>query len=384
MPRVGGKSMRATWASLVVVAAIATSACGKKDGGASTGVAPATSAPATGTAPATGAPATSAPAPEPPPVPNPADGWSSDKRAQVLVQAIDRRADGSIELEVDVRDGEGKPVASLDPAAIALSIDGRYVPGKYEVKGFREAGRGAGIAFLVPTHYSYSAPIDPDSGITTSPLDGIKQGVAGTLGKLRDNDRVIVVAYDEEGTRLVTPWGGAAGAVALVGEIKGAEGGKQTAPAFFSAVRKAFDLIAEDEANQPARRIVVTVSDGLDRLADNARAHERLATEIAERAAEIGAELWALGYTLAMPEPLVSLDALTSKTGGRYRSLAAEGYADLGKSVEALVSEIDRSFVVSFTPDRPVTTPVVKLEVALKLPDGAVGRRVVEGVKLGR
>jgi len=356
-------------------------ACGKQEAGGADGGG-ATGGPQSGepAAPETEAPKGEEP-PPPPPVPNPAEGWSSDKRVRVVVRDAAPRADGAIQVELDVFDDAGNPVAALDPAAIALALDGRYVPGKYEVQGFREAGRTVGLSVIVPAMRSYTAPVDPEEAPQQIPLDDVKKGLGAALGNLREGDRVTLWALDDDGLRRVTTLGPPSAAAASLADLQGAAAPSTVAPAFYQSVRKVVDAMAESAADLPARRVLVLVGDGVDRGGGNARAVERTTTDIVERAVtpETDVEIWALGFTLGEEEPLVVLEALAQRTEGRYRRVTADGRAELAKRVEALVAEIDRTFVVTVVPDRPLPKKLGAFEIALKLPDGSVGRAIGGG-----
>ena len=367
--------LRSTVAFAGLGLALAMSGCGKSEPATADVGAPRSPETPAPTAPADAASAT-------PSVRSPADDWTSDKRARVIVRAVDPLPgpERRVAIELDVLDPDsGLPVDALDAGAMALSIDGQYVPGRYEVATFRDAGRSLGLALVLPAHKDYVAGPDPDQGLDISPLAEVKKGAEALLRRLRPNDRVTVFGLTEEGVKLLAPWGPPDASV--VAGLTPLTEAHPVPPGLYRALSKALVAISEDSANLPARRVVLTVSDGLDPLAEK---QEQLTRRIAEaaglaRTPEVHAEIWALGFTLAMPEPLVALEELVTKTGGRFRRVDFAGHKELGKRFEELGAEVERGFVVTFTPDADAAIPssAKSVELALRLPSGAVGRAQV-------
>lgn len=358
-------------------------ACGKKD------------APAEGTAPGVSATGQDAQPAGPAGLldKSPADDWPSDGgTVKVLVHRSEaREAAGGVRIviELDVLDtASGKPIPQLDPDAIALTLDGKYVPGKYQVQTARDAGRGVALALLLPAHMSYATGPDAEQGLEINPLEEVKRGATAILQKLTDNDRVAVFGLTEEGLRALALWGPPSGAIASVASLGPLAEPRNVPPPLYSSIGKVLDSIAESAHDLPTRRVVLTVSDGLDVVLDKPSLLEKRMLATAERALspEVGADIWALGFTLGEDAPLTTLETLVFKTRGRYRKQAVESHKELAAAFEALGVEATQGFVVTVIPDAGVrlpTSPIDVLELAVRVPtSGAVGRARDYGVKL--
>ncbi|MCC6621186.1 MAG: hypothetical protein IT385_08025 [Deltaproteobacteria bacterium] len=322
---------------------------------------------------------------------SPADDWGGDKRLRLVLRGVEARsAAGGTQLvfEVEARDGEtGKALDALDPEAIALTLDGRYVPGKYEVQTFREAGRAIALGLLLPSHKSYVQEVEGDDPVWR-PVDGLMEGAATIMRQLQPQDRVAIFGLTEEGMTVVAPWGTPEAARERVPALPVASGSTVMAPHLYASLGKVLDSFQENDADLPARRVLMTVSDGLDPLADKASALQRRLGDLVERAMASGAATpWAIGFTLAMDEPLVNLEELVQKAGGRYAKVSVEQRAQLDDRMAEMAAEIDDAFVVTLTPAAGVRLPksAAEVGVALRAPGGAAaGRATGGGITIAR
>ena len=145
------------------------------------------------------------------------------------------------------------------------------------------------------------------------------------------------------------------------------------------------DKFKEFEGTLPPRRVLILMSDGKDAIADKAAAVEKRINAIADIAKDTRTKVYAIGFTIDVPEPLVNLTTLASKTGGVYRRIPEERAGEIATEIEAIARELQNQYVITFEPTdwRGSEAPVnVRLEVTA--PNGTPMQRIyTEPVKVG-
>lgn len=313
---------------------------------------------------------------------SPADNWQG---ADLKVTVTDvnirgtRASPTAIAIDVFVADGADQPIETLAPEDLALTVDGKYVPGTWQVQSFREAGRGLALGLLIPTHAAFATPVDLGEGRTWSPSDALVAGARDLIAGLAPNDQVALFGLTEEGFKRVSPWGAPSAAAAALKDLPVPPAEPRYPPRTFKAFTKVLEDLAENEVNLPARRVLLVVSDGLDPDADRP---DRIGREIAmavDKATELHVSPWVFAFTLGPTEPLANLEALASKAKGRYVVAAAEPNETLGARFARFGGAAAKGFVVTFTRAPGVILPTDVAETRVTLRAGAGVARVSLG-----
>lgn len=314
---------------------------------------------------------------------SPAETWEGTSlRVQVSdLKVLAGGATPKLAYELLVLDEEERPITTLSPEDLALTLDGLYVPGTWQVQTFREAGRGVAVGILLPAHSSFAEPIE-DGGFVAR--DAVVAGARTLIGSLADQDRVALMAYSDKGLELLSTWGQPKAALDGLSRLPPA-GDSAMPPDFFRSLAKLASLFLEHEAELPARRILLNVSDAIDRTSDRAAVVDRRINEITELAASANVWPWLLGFTLASSEPLVHLKHVASKGRGRYHEVSAEDHKALAERFASFGAGASQGFVVTLTPAPGVRLPESANTVRLVLrSSGGVGRATSGKLELGR
>ena len=266
---------------------------------------------------------------------------------------------GHVRFFVDVLDDNFMVVPKDGIQEVQVFVEDKEVPGELKIETVKDANEPVAIAVLVAAHqsYAYKQEISPDVLVAS------KKGYKQFLGNLSDQDWTTVWFYNEEGIKKVQSWGQNQGAAAdQLERIMPGDKDNTTPPGLYNALKKVVEDLNENAASLPRRRLVVVMSDGKDRYLENASLLEKRITDIVDIAGTAGnAKIYALGYTLDLPDPLVHLGTLAQKTGGIYRNLSEVDSEDgIATELEKLSREIKNQYVMTFKPteysgsDKPV------------------------------
>ncbi len=275
---------------------------------------------------------------------------------------------GEIVVFADILDDNGQVIKDQDPKDIRFFFDDVEVPGTVEVKTFKDANQQLNIALLLAAHQNYA--VGPD---TVPVLAQEKAGFVNFLKNLNDQDRVAAWFYNEQGLTPVQSWSTTqlqtAGNVdSLVKPPEGAGDAKANAPPLYASIERVLGAMKEDESNQPGRRVLVLMSDGLDTNTQGkpAAVDAKIKT-LAEAALGQKVKIYGIGYTADIPEPLVKLSGLATATNGVWKKL--EKFDTIPDDVAGIANELKNQYVITFKPtdyggsDKPVT---VRMELKAK------------------
>jgi len=163
-------------------------------------------------------------------------------------------------------------------------------------------------------------------------------------------------------------------------------------PDLYRHIGRVVDSFRDDEMNQPERRLLVVMSDGLDelinpnlderRLTANQKRIRSAMDEIVEKAADLGIKIYVLAYTNFDERHLVNLQSLANRTGGIYRRLTADiDGPSISERIAELGRELSHQYVITLKPesysgsDKPVN---IRLEVTT-----TANRRDLKAVRTG-
>lgn len=272
---------------------------------------------------------------------------------------------GELVIAADVLDDNGTVVAG-SLTKVEVFIDDQPVTGTFTVKSFREANNTLSLYAVLSAHQGYPAEAEPEQGLVVSPLAEEKKGFARLLASLGEQDRVATLYFNEEGIRPLSAWSsGLRATIASLDDLRSADE-RRGAPPLFEALSRAVHGFGDDHAHVTNRRVLVVMSDGQDPVYNNWLALEPLIDRLVDDANKARVEIVALGFTLAMPEPLVQLATLATRTGGAYREIAFEDHAHIADRLAALGTLFNERRMIRFTPTswRGSNLPVrVRVEV---------------------
>ncbi|MBL8787799.1 MAG: hypothetical protein JNJ59_23050 [Deltaproteobacteria bacterium] len=351
---------------------------------------------ACGSPPATTPGSTSAAAPAnaqaaPAPKPTPPQGWESgwadattDKavaagtRSNAELSASLRPADearkhGFFSFAVDVRDPDGAAITK-PLTALAVSLDGKAVPGQWLARPLSDTGEAISVVVVLQATRSYTVGADD----VPAPIQTIKDGTLAFLKALPAQAKASVMLFDNEGSRLLTPEAPVADAVKALEAWSPESKEASMAPPLYKSLTKAISVATESASSH---RYVLLVTDGKDRGNDDARGLAREIDEVATAATSGHVQLLLFGCTLDMPEPLVNVNMLASKSNGSYRKIG-DGTSCPAADLERAADHIKGRRVVGFRPTRdlgPDLQGVLQIDAEI---GGAWTRRTLEGATL--
>lgn len=290
----------------------------------------------------------------------------------------------------DIFDDQNRFLSGLEKSAdgtVKVFIDDKEVQGKITVQTFKEANQALAVGVLVAAHNSY-ANYDPDSGMPNV-LELEKNGFETFLKSLSNQNSVAAWFYNEDGLSPISSWSNRpdeAGSTLQTLVKPATDKGAGKPPALYAHIQKVMEKFKEFDDKLPPRRILILMSDGKDAIADKAAAVEKRINAIAELAKDARTKVYAIGFTIDYPEPLVNLTTLASKTGGVYRRIMEDKAGDIATEIESIAKELQNQYVITFEPLewRGSETPVnVRLE--LTAPNGSPMQRIyTEPVKVGK
>lgn len=285
---------------------------------------------------------------------------------------------------------------------IQLFIDEQLVEGSISVQTFKEANQLLAVSTLMAAHRNFTYIVDEEI-FTKNVLSEVTDGFKRFFQKLSDADRVSASFYTEKELVPVSAWSNTPRTVpsSIDTMVQGSKEDAANPPAMYTHIQKVLESFTADEGNQPRRKILVVMSDGLDAIASDPGRKavlERRVNEIVELATTIGVKIYVIGYSNDSSQEaergLVQLQTLASRTGGVYRRVpipkVPEGgtVSDIGvaQAIEDLAGELLNQYVITVKPkeyrgsEKPVN---IRLEVATTK-GGQKFSRKKENVKIGQ
>ncbi|HRE89197.1 MAG TPA: hypothetical protein PK095_08660, partial [Myxococcota bacterium] len=232
---------------------------------------------------------------------SPAEAWGNTSLWVMLTDITVKPAKPAPQLSFEIlvfdrEDPSKPPLDSLDPKDLALTLDGLYVPGTWEVTPFKKSGRGVALGLLIPGHRGYTAPLDEASGQMWSPFAALIEGTKALLPKLDKNDMVALFGFTHDEFKTVRRFGPAAGLADLIGDLPSASSAAPQSPEIYKSIVKALGTFQDSAHQTPSRKILLFASDGTN-VTDKPSVVVRQKTEAAELAIGENVSLWIVGFT---------------------------------------------------------------------------------------
>ena len=239
----------------------------------------------------------------------------------------------------------GRPEVS----GMRLLLDGKPLPdAPLNVQRFAATKQALRVALVVQTSSDYAM----DFG-------RIKAGVAALIKALPERAQVLLIVFHWEARRLFN-LGSKRGALDALEQLK-----VQRTPgdlALVSALKMGLRGLRADK--QPARRLLVVLSDGLNRSPKR-----RLFRQLGDRARKAGVPIYPVGFTpIDERGPLLNLGEIAKRSGGTFRW--ARRPEDVAGELTNLAAEINQQLVLTFkVPDRCAAAHLIKLSAGQLLSD---------------
>ncbi len=274
--------------------------------------------------------------------------------------------ESTIRFFVDLLDHDNRVIPNLQPNDIEVYVGEASKPltGSVRVRQFREIPDGVAVAILMAAHNAY-VPHLMDDGAGESALPEVfelqKLGVRQFIGKLEEGDRVAIFMYDQATLTTIDSFSSnfrqADDAVERNARVRPPvldDGGRRPQLHAPNLVRNLTNIIENrfaDEVDLPRRRILLLMSDGLDRSSGNPQRLERQIADLCERAQDYDIAVFAIGFSLGDQSNLRYLREISTRTGGAYREIDYEDASRIPDVFSDIGDEIKRQYVIDFTSD---------------------------------
>jgi len=239
-------------------------------------------------------------------------------------QAVVRSPD--ITVYVDALDQTGQPVAELQQSQLAATLGQAQLVVK-AVKPFDTSGEGIAYVFLV----------DISKSLSSGQFQQIQNAINQWVDKMRDTDRAAIVSFGE---KVTTVQDYTADKNALKNGVK-TLAASDNKTQLHQGIARAIELSHRVDAGLPARRVIVTLSDGEDDFPGGMTREEVLAAMKEDRIPV---------YAIGIPQKgqkgddnLKKLGEFARMSGGEL--LDGKG-SDWGKLYDAIQQKLLKSFLV--------------------------------------
>lgn len=229
-----------------------------------------------------------------------------------------------------------KAISVTDPAAWSVYFDGEPVQGKLKVGELSKTDEGSLTAVFVMARDEKSL----NDGIFRT----AKEGVQRILNKLRpntDGSAAVVYANSVADSGLARDHSQTATWFEDV-KIKG-----QT-PALYDGIDKALSIFPDQFGQIGPNRVVIVISDGVDRYSSNRRKLKEYTKKLVSKAETLNVRILAvgIGYNNLDEDDLKRLSELAKDTGGTYRQ--ADDLPQLDQFLSHVEDELTQQQVVVF------------------------------------
>jgi Ca-activated chloride channel homolog len=305
------------------------------------------------------------------------------------VSSNDRTQKPADNQSADVDEGSVVRVSTslISVPAIVMDRNGRYI-GNLRKEDFKiyEDGVEQDLAYFAPVDKPFTVALVLDvSGSTQSQLSQIRAAANTFVSRLRQNDRMMAVAFDGKISVLTEP--------ASISDIRRT---KLRIPAATdgTVLYDAVALVLKRMAGIPGRKAIVLMTDGVDQnsvatfkstLGDIAEEDvliytvqyntlpqlpERLSQIKNEKARRKVQERLMKGYAVSEPY----LRTLADKTGGRF--YRADDLRDVGPAFEAITAELGVQYSLGYYPkENSSAGPERGIKVRVRYPNLVVRAR---------
>ena len=235
---------------------------------------------------------------------------------------------------------EAVDVDVVQVTAVVHDAGGRWVEGLPR-ESFRvlEDGVPQAIATFMSENIALDLVVAVDvSGSMTEAMPQVKLAVKKFLSALRPEDRVTLLAFNDNVFTLARPTADQAARMNAIDRLAPWGG-----TAFYEAIIKALEM----QGRQTGRRALVVFTDGEDRhsLVPLARAEERV------EASDSVLFPIGLGQGATAPALKTVLDRLARRSGGR--AFYAERASKLDEAFARIVSELSHQYLLGYAPSNP-------------------------------
>lgn len=243
-----------------------------------------------------------------------------------------------------VLDRDGRPLRGLTARDVELREDGVA----QELTYFGEAATGAEAGERVPL--SVVLALDT-SGSMRDSLRFLQEAVLGFAGKLEDEDRALLVSFNDS-VKGSAEFSTDRDRLERLVEGLQAWGGTSLYDALDYALRRTKD--------QPGRKAVIVFSDGADTtsaLKDD---------QVVDAARAVEASIYAIGFTGSQGPPRGFLRRIAAETGGRYFEPGKVG--ELLRVFGEISDELKNHYLLAYTPARPADGAWRRIELRVNRP----------------
>lgn len=339
-------------------------------------------------------------------------GLSPPARADKLridrVKGEDFPEKGTIRIYADILGDDNAPVDKVDAKRLKVFIDDKEVDGSKLVETFQEAREFVAVGLLIPAHDNYlplvvpeeeegakdpaeegEEPAEPDAGDGgKSPFELGRLGFKQFAQKLAGNDFVGVWMITRDELKRIYDWGTdhkqAANSIETHAKPETKRDSLEFPRLYSRMILEAVKKFSETETDLPVRRILVVLSDGMNRTMKQKKIDDAI-EEIAREAADADVKIYALGYNEDTKEGFTYLQSVANKTGGIFREISVDDLEKLPVLVARVADELKKQYVITFKPheDYGGAEEAVKLRLQYKTDSGRPVEDNAEGVKVG-
>lgn len=297
--------------------------------------------------------------------PSPGVAWSALTPLGIHIQRLDRSRleDGELTFHVDLTTPEGALLTSgIDD--LAVSIDGRWVPGAFTVTTAQAAAEPLALAVVMPNLKTFSDDVDPDGDFDVHIATEIGKGLATLVERVEPHDQVSLFQLDDDQARRLSPW--SRGPVTLIPPETRPSGERTRADAPLNALELALAAFADEAVATTDRRVLVMVSEGVGYTSKTAEREAQMARIVALANGPRPVRLVLVGLTLGDPERFADLRLLAARSHGDFREIQFSELRELANIVAHSRGASDAQRIIRWraaASDLPTEPSAITLEL---------------------
>jgi VWFA-related protein len=265
-----------------------------------------------------------------------------------------------IRFYVDLLDGNNNPIMKVPTNAFSLFIKDKEDPvkGEFDVRIFNDLkDESVAVLIFLAAHREYAIPVSTRGGGQIQVIEKVKEGVINFIKNLSPNDKIAVYTYNESTRDMLhtftnvndSAWEDVEKLAISKDSSETAKDKEAVSPQFYKLTKEIIEQVIGAEKNLPRRKILLLVSDGLDRFKGDSKRLTKSIDAIIEASYESRTKIYSIGYTPSDLKNLKLLQTISEKTGGVYRK--TESVEDLPSIIENVSQEIKRQYVLTFSSD---------------------------------